>query len=67
MSSHDEEMQDAPVNGHVQENGVEEEVDEKQRIRVVCHKNIVRRDTEELMRNAAARVREHRCVFRVRE
>ncbi|KAF4543488.1 putative dna-directed rna polymerase i and iii 14 kda polypeptide protein [Lasiodiplodia theobromae] len=35
MSSHDEEMQDAPVNGHVQENGVEEEVDEKQRIRVL--------------------------------
>ncbi|KAK7728051.1 RNA polymerase subunit AC19 [Botryosphaeria dothidea] len=35
MSSQDEEMQDAPVNGHVEENGAEEEVEEKQRIRVL--------------------------------
>ncbi|OJD31596.1 dna-directed rna polymerase i and iii 14 kda polypeptide [Diplodia corticola] len=36
MSSHDEEMQDAPVNGFTQANGVEaEEVEEKQRIRVL--------------------------------
>lgn len=38
--THDEEMQDAPVNGHVVEDGAgedqqEEEFEEKQRIRVV--------------------------------
>ncbi|KAL1625861.1 RNA polymerase subunit AC19 [Neofusicoccum ribis] len=35
MSSQDEEMQDAPANGVVTENGAEEEVEEKQRIRVL--------------------------------
>ncbi|EKG15828.1 DNA-directed RNA polymerase Rpb11 13-16kDa subunit conserved site [Macrophomina phaseolina MS6] len=34
MSSQDEEMQDAPVNSHAEENGAEE-IEEKQRIRVL--------------------------------
>lgn len=41
MSSQDEEMQDAPVNGHVEENGAEEEVEERQRIRVVRHDSTI--------------------------